>query len=153
MLRPSEPVETRKRRTKMITRWAPERLHSFERFSKMMEDVFGGTNEVWTPVVDVKETPGEIVFVAELPGMQMKDVEVEFNGDILTIRGTREFHQEDNKEDYVRLERSYGTFLRSFTIDGSVKPEAIHASFQNGLLTVTLPKAANRPSRKIPIKG
>lgn len=137
----------------MITRWPTERLQSFERFSKMMDDVFGGTGDVWMPVVDVKETPTELVFVAELPGLLEKDVEVELNGDVLTIRGLRELIREENKDDYVRIERNYGSFKRSFTIDIPVKPDAIQANFKHGLLTVTVPKVENRPAHKIPIKG
>jgi HSP20 family protein len=137
----------------MITRWPAERLNSFERFGKMMEDVFGAGVDAWTPLVDIKETPTELKFIAELPGMEEKDVEVELNGDVLTIRGNRSFEKNENKEDYVRVERAYGSFVRSFTLSHEVKMDAIKATFKNGLLTVTIPKVETRPALKIPIKG
>ena len=139
----------------MITRWPGERLRSFDRFSKMMDEMFNSEEYrgVWAPVVDIRETPKELTFVAELPGMLEKDVEVELTGDILTIRGTREFSNEEKKDDYVRIERNYGSFQRSFTLDVPVKQEEILASFKNGLLTVTVPKAENRMARKIEVKG
>lgn len=137
----------------MITRWPAERLNSFERFGKMMEDVFGAGADAWTPLVDIKETPTELTFIAELPGMEQKDVEVELNGDVLTIRGNRSFEKTENKDDYLRIERAYGSFVRSFTVNGEVKLEAIKASFKNGLLTVVVPKEQARPALKIPIKG
>ncbi len=139
----------------MITRWPGERLQSFNRFSKMMEEMFG-TEEfrgTWTPMVDVKETPKVLTFIAELPGMHEKDVEVELIGDTLTIRGSREFTKEEDKDEYVRIERNYGTFQRSFTLDIPVKQDEILASFKNGLLTVTVPKSEDRPGRKIQVKG
>lgn len=139
----------------MITRWPGERMRSFDRFSKMMEDVFG-TEEfrgTWTPHIDVKETPKMLTFIAELPGLQEKDVEVELLGDTLSIHGSREFSKEEKKEDYVRIERNYGSFLRSFTLGVPVKESEIKATFKNGLLTVTVPKAEDRPGRKIEVKG
>lgn len=136
----------------MITR-LPERVLSFDRFNKMMEDVFSGAPSVWTPLVDVKETLKEIVLVAELPGLLEKDVEIEMVGDILTITGHREFNNEEKRDDYVRIERGYGSFKRSFTIDVPIKPDLIKATFKDGLLTVTLPKAEARPTKKIPIIG
>ena len=139
----------------MITRWPGERLRSFDRFSKMMEEMIGADEfrGAWSPVVDIKETPKELTFVAELPGMLEKDVEVELTGDVLTIRGTREFNTEEKKDDFVRIERSYGSFQRSFTLDIPVKQEEILASFKSGLLTVTVPKAESRLARKIEVKA
>lgn len=139
----------------MITRWPGERMRTFDRFNKMMDDLLGtdGIRGGWTPVVDVKETQKELVFEAELPGMLEKDVNVEMVGDILTISGTREFNKEESKDDYVRIERSYGSFRRSFTLDVPVKAEEINATFKKGMLKVTIPKAENRPSRKIEIKA
>lgn len=138
-----------------MTRWAPERMRSFDRFSKMMEEVFGTGEEfrgVWSPTVDVKETPKELIFIAELPGLVQKDIDVEMNGDILTIRGVREALNETEKENYVRIERSFGTFQRSFTLDVPVKPDKIDAVYKDGILTVTVPKSESALPRKVSIK-
>ncbi len=137
----------------MITRWPAERLNSFERFGKMMEDVFGANGEAWTPLVDIKETPTQLTFIAELPGMELKDVEVELNGDILTIRGQRAFEKDESKDEYLRVERAYGSFVRSFTLNTEVKVDLIKANFKNGLLAVVVPKEPTRPALKVPIKG
>lgn len=138
----------------MIAKWPPEQTRSIERFNKMMEDWFGATDEyrgAWYPKVDVKETPTELVFVAELPGIIEKDVNVELNGDVLTIRGKREFSADEKKDDYVRIERSYGSFQRSFILGVPVKPETVNATFKAGLLTVKVPKAAVQTPRKIKV--
>ncbi|MBS1717607.1 MAG: Hsp20/alpha crystallin family protein [Armatimonadetes bacterium] len=137
----------------LLTRLAPERARAFEHFSKMMEEIF--SNDLrgpWMPNVDVKETDKEVIFIAELPGLEQKDVEVELNGDILTIHGSREFNKEERKEDYVRIERNYGSFHRSFTLEMPVKPDAISATFKNGVLTVTLPKVEGAIPKKIHVK-
>jgi HSP20 family protein len=137
----------------MIATTLTEKPRAFDRFNKMMEEVFRGEIGVWTPLVDVKVTPKELIFVAELPGMEQKDVDVELNGDVLTIRGRRDFKEEETKDDYVRIERGYGKFQRSFMLDTPVKSEAIKAVFKDGLLKVSVPKADNRPAVKIPVKG
>jgi HSP20 family protein len=141
----------------MITRWAPSgHARSVERFNKMMEYFFGETNGdfrgAWIPTVDVKETPKDLSFTVELPGMEEKDIQVEMDANVLTIRGERQFSQEEKKEDYVRMERSYGTFQRSFTIDVPVKAEKIQAQYKCGLLTVTLPKTEGAARKKIEVK-
>ena len=137
----------------LLTKWAPERVRVLDRINKAMDDLisdeFRGS---WSPCVDVKETDTELIFMAEMPGMELKDVDVELNGDVLTIRGTREFNHEERKEDFVRIERSYGTFHRSFTLDTHVKPEAISAVCKNGVLTVRVPKAESRPPHKIEVR-
>lgn len=139
----------------MITRWPGERLRSFDRFNQMMEDFINGDElrTSWSPLVDVKETAKELTFEVELPGLQEKDVNVELIGDTLTISGSRETQSEEKKDEYVRIERSYGSFRRSFTLDIPVKREEINATFKNGLLTVTVPKAENRPTQKIAIEA
>ncbi len=138
-----------------LTRWAPERLRAFDRFNKMMEDMFSMGEEyrgIWTPVVDVRETNTEYIFMAELPGISQKDIEVELNGDVLTIHGSREFAKDEKKEEYVRVERAFGTFSRSFTLDVPVKADKIVASYKDGILIVHVPKAEGVLPKKITIK-
>lgn len=136
----------------MITHLAPiERFRSFEHFNKMMEEMLGGWNSTWSPVVDVKETEKELTFVCELPGLTEKDVTVEIRDNLLTITGTREFCDEEKKKDYVRIERSYGTFQRSFSLNSPVKPDKIQATFKDGLLMVVIPKIETPQPKKIPV--
>jgi HSP20 family protein len=136
----------------MITNLAPiERFRSFEHFNKMMEEMLSGWTSTWTPMVDVKETEKELTFICELPGMTEKDVNVEVRENLLTISGKREFVDETKKKDYVRVERSYGSFFRSFTLDSMVKPEKIQATFKDGLLTVVVPKIEAPKPKKIPV--
>lgn len=138
-----------------ITRWAPEPMRSFERFNKMMEEVFGtsdGFRGMWTPSVDIKEDKNNLMFLVELPGLTEKDVEVELNGGLLTIRGSRDFNKEEKREDYVCIERSYGSFQRTFSLDVPVKTDAINATFKEGILTVTVPKLESRTPKKIAVK-
>ncbi|KAA0225852.1 MAG: hypothetical protein AKCLJLPJ_01556 [Fimbriimonadales bacterium] len=141
--------------TKVITRYSPlDRFRTFDQLSKLMNEVWGDADELrkgWSPPVDVKETDREITFIAELPGMDQKDIEVELVGDMLTIRGKREFAQEESRENYVRIERSYGSFQRSFSLSVPVKADAITAEYKNGVLSVVLPKADEVQPRKIQI--
>lgn len=94
----------------------------------------------WTPPCDVYETEKEFVIKAELPGMKKEDVKVSLENDVLTIRGEHKFEEETKRENYHRLERNYGEFLRSFTLPNFVEPEKIDAQFKDGLLTLVLPK-------------
>lgn len=142
----------------LLNRWSPTTpSRTFERFNKMMEEFFAdGETEfrtAWLPTVDVKETDKELTFLAELPGLQEKDIQVELVGDTLTIRGERNLSSEEKKDDYVRVERSYGAFQRSFSIDVPVRADEIKAEYKNGLLTVCVPKAENVTPKRIPVAG
>ena len=139
----------------MMTRWLPDQIRSFERFNKMMEEMFRTGEEfrgAWMPTVDIKETPKELTFYVELPGLKMSDIAVEIVGDVLTIRGTREFLTTEKREDYARIERSYGQFQRSFTLDVPVKASEVSAEYKDGVLNVTVPKAENVLPHKIEVK-
>lgn len=140
----------------MITRYTPfGRFRELDRLGKMMDEVFGGADEVrgtWMPPVDIKETADALTFVAEIPGMKEEQIDVEITGDVLTIRGQREFQETETREDYVRVERSYGSFQRSFTIDVPVEREQIEATYSDGVLTLRVPKAAGVVGRKVEIK-
>ena len=97
----------------------------------------GGT----VPKVDVSETDKEIQVVAELPGLKQEDVDLSLDDDVLTIRGERQDSREEKEKQYHLTERSYGLFERSFQLPDSVDRDRISAKFENGLLTVTLPKS------------
>ena len=135
-----------------MTSLAPiDKLGRFDRFNKMMEDMFQGWSKVWSPVVDIKETDKDLTFVCELPGLNEKDVEVEVRENMLTISGKREFHEKETKEDYIRIERSYGAFQRTFSLEAPVKPDMVEAKFKDGLLTVVVPKVELPQPKKIPV--
>ncbi len=106
---------------------------------------------VWAPSVDVKETEEEFIIHVDLPGVKPEDVDLQVTGDTVVIKGERKFEQEQEKEGYHRIERSYGSFQRAFTLNTPVKADAISAGLKEGVLTVKLPKAAEARSRKIDI--
>jgi HSP20 family protein len=111
----------------------------------------------WTPAVEISETPEELVITAELPGIDADEVHVVIDGDMLTIRGEKrsERREEDEDTQYYLVERSYGSFQRSFTLPSTVDPESIVAEFNNGVLTVHLQKvdAERTRGREIPISA
>jgi HSP20 family protein len=107
----------------------------------------------WNPSVDISENEQSIVLEAELPGMKSEDVELSIENNVVTIRGERKFEKKEEKDNYHRVERSYGSFTRSFTLPRTVTGEDAQAEFQNGLLKVTLPKREEAKARKIEIKG
>ena len=106
---------------------------------------------VWSPTCDIYETENEIVVKAELPEVKQEDVKVLIENNVLTIRGERKFSDETGKENYHRLERSYGEFSRSFTLPSTVDTERVGAELKNGVLTLTLPKKAEAQPRQIKV--
>ena len=98
------------------------------------------------------ESDDEIVLKAELPGIELKDVEVLIKDNILTLRGERKFEKEEKKENYHRIERSYGAFQRSFTLPATVEQDKVKAKMKDGILEVRLPKAKEAKSKKIEIE-
>ena len=105
----------------------------------------------WLPAVDVRENDDALVFTAELAGIAKDDVEITVDDGILTLKGERRFNENDEEKNYRRIERAYGAFSRSFTLPSAVDAEHVEASFQDGLLTVTVPKAEVAKARKITI--
>ena len=94
----------------------------------------------WAPAVDIYETPNELVVKADLPDVNEKDIDVRVENNLLTIRGERKFEKSVSEENFLRVERSYGAFSRSFALANTVNPDGIKADYQNGVLSVTLPK-------------
>jgi HSP20 family protein len=105
----------------------------------------------WSPASDVVESKDEIVIKAELPGIDEKNVDVEIESGVLTIKGERNAEKETEEKGYQRIERSYGSFLRSFALPPSVEPEKVSATFTNGLLEVHLPKKEGAKPRSIKV--
>jgi HSP20 family protein len=111
--------------------------------------------EAWIPAVSVEETENELTLIAELPGMKPTDVDVQFENNVLTIRGTKTEHRREGEENrrYHVWERSYGSFERSFRLPYTVRAEDIAASFEDGLLRIRMPKAPEARTRRIEVRG
>jgi HSP20 family protein len=106
----------------------------------------------WTPVCDVYETDKEIVLKTELPGLKKELVNVSIENNVLMIQGERKFEEETKKENFHRVERNYGKFLRTFTLPTFVDPARIMAEFKDGILIVTLPKREEAKPKQIEVK-
>jgi HSP20 family protein len=123
----------------------------FDRFFNQAGSMAGP----WVPVVDVRETNDALEVLAELPGLRAEDVEVNVENNVLTIAGEKKQEVSEGNADaeYHLVERRCGRFERSFTLPRTVKADAIGARFENGLLTVTLPKAEAAKPRRVEIKA
>jgi HSP20 family protein len=115
----------------------------------------GGTEmtsaRTWAPPVDIFEDGNEIVFKVELPGLKQDQIDIELTGETLTIKGERKFEDTQRKENYIRVERAYGQFQRSFTIPVPVEHDSVKASYRDGILEVHLPKAEATKPKKVQV--
>ncbi|NPV72580.1 MAG: Hsp20/alpha crystallin family protein [Pelotomaculum sp.] len=132
-----------------LVRWDPFRelvnlQHSINRLFdenfRFMRVHEGNLAQGWTFPVDIKDTPEAILVKAELPGVNKDDIKVSFSDNLLTIRGERKKEEKEEGANFLRVERSYGSFSRSFSVDVPVKQEQIKARYQDGILEITLPK-------------
>jgi HSP20 family protein len=105
----------------------------------------------WAPAVDIYETPNELVVKADLPDVNEKDIDVRVENNLLTIRGERKVEKSVSEENFLRVERTYGSFSRSFSLPNTVNSEAIGADYKNGVLTVTLPKREESKPRQVKV--
>jgi HSP20 family protein len=141
-----------------ITRFEPFRglsnLH--EQFNRFFNEPFRtyadeSAMTAWAPAVDIYETPNELVVKADLPDVNEKDIDVRVENNLLTIHGERKFEKSISEENFLRVERSYGTFSRSFSLPNTVNAEAIKAEYKNGVLNVTLPKREESKPRQVKV--
>lgn len=107
----------------------------------------------WNPSVDIYENKDQIILEAELPGMNRGDFELTVENNVITLRGERNFEKKDDNDNYHRVERSYGSFTRSFTLPQTVSAEGAMAEYTNGVLRVTLPKREETKARRIEVTG
>ena len=121
----------------------------FDRMTRGFESIEGGLSE--SVAVDVAETDDEYVVVADLPGFDREDIDVELAGETLTVSAAADGNDEDDDRRYLRRERPRGPVSRSVRLPETVDPEATDAAHEAGVLTVTLPKAAGAGGRSIPI--
>lgn len=105
----------------------------------------------WVPAVDIYEDEDEIVLVAEVPGIEMEDVDIQVRDNTLTLKGERKMEKPVNKENYHRVERTYGTFVRSFTLPSTVEQDKISANYAKGVLEIKMPKSARSKPTQIKI--
>jgi len=144
-----------------VIRWDPYReLSTFaDRFNRALGGAAGRDRDeemslgAWIPPVDIAEDRDRITLTAELPGFREEQVKIQMEGGVLTIRGERKFEEEKDGRNFHRVERSYGQFVRSFTLPNNVDREQIRASFDNGLLRIEMPKTAEARPREIKITG
>jgi HSP20 family protein len=144
-----------------IVRWEPLReLGSLQNeMNRLFNTVFdtppgnGGTLRRWVPAMDLVETHDHFILRADLPGMRQDDVKIELEDTTLTVSGERRAEHESKGEGYYRVERAFGEFSRSLTLPQGVDPEAVAASFDNGVLEVRIPKPETRKPRRIEIAG
>src|SRR5580658_929571 len=127
-----------------------------DQFNRIFNESFRNHAEesaltTWAPSVDIYETANELVVKADLPDVNEKDIDVRIENNLLTIRGERKFEKSVSEENYLRVERTYGAFSRSFSLPNTVNPEAIGAEYKNGVLTVTLPKREESKPRQVKV--
>ena len=140
-----------------ITRCAPFRFTSLQdQVNRLLESTTQGRGDysaltAWTPSVDIYETENELVIKADVPGMDENDLDVRVENHTLTIRGERKLEQTVKEDNYLRVERNYGSFSRSFGLPNTVNTEAIKAEYKNGALTIELPKSAEAKPKQIKV--
>jgi HSP20 family protein len=138
----------------LINDWDPFRLmDSLLRWEPLHEAATSRRAEgaAFVPRFDVKETKEAFLFKADLPGVKESDVDISLSGNQLTITGKREAEQQQTGENYFMIERTYGSFSRSFALPASADADRINAGLQHGVLTITLPKRVESQPRKIAV--
>ena len=144
-----------------IARWDPFRDVATlqDRINRIFNESFGRSRDLdeevslydWSPPVDIYETGDGVVLKVELPGVNKDDVSVEVKDNVLTLKGERLLNPEIKDENYYRKERSFGKFNRSFSLQETIKPDLIKASFKNGVLTIEIPRPEEEKPKQITV--
>jgi HSP20 family protein len=142
-----------------VTRWDPFRGLTVlqDQVSRLFDDSAspsrGAEAELatWAPAVDIFETENEVVVKADLPDVEEKDIDIRVENNVLQVRGERKFDKNVGQDNYLRVERVYGAFTRSFTLPNTINSEQIRAEYRNGVLTVHLPKREETKPKQIRI--
>ena len=142
-----------------IARWNPwrELEDVFTQYAKAGAGPRAGDHEAirggdWAPRVDIAETDKEFVIKAEIPEVQKEDVKVTVDKGVLAIRGERKQEKEEKDKKFHRIERHYGSFIRSFTLPENVEERGTKATFKDGMLTIQLPKTTLAKERSVEVK-
>ncbi|HXX13605.1 MAG TPA: Hsp20/alpha crystallin family protein [Candidatus Eremiobacteraceae bacterium] len=125
--------------------------------NRLFNEAFDRTSEEgnltsWAPAVDIYETEHNLVVKADLPDIKPEELDIRVENNILTIRGERKFEKKVDDNNYLRVERAYGSFSRSFSLANSVNTEAIQADYQNGVLTLNMPKREEAKPKQIKVR-
>ncbi len=141
-----------------LSRWDQSRGLTFQdQINRLFEDNFTRDRSghadlaTWAPPVDIYETENELVVKADLPDLEDKDIDVRVENNTLTIRGERKFEKDVNEDNYLRVERTYGSFMRSFSLPNTVSSESIRAEYRNGVLTLHMAKREESKPKQIKI--
>src|SRR5215470_8077247 len=138
-----------------LDRWEPR--GSFDtQLNRLFSDFFGRTSQEqnltpWVPPVDISEGGHELVVKADLPDIRPEELDIRVENNILTIRGERKFEKKMEEKNYLRVERSYGSFARSFSLANTVNTEAIKAEYKDGVLTLNIPKREEARPKQIKV--
>jgi HSP20 family protein len=142
-----------------ITRWDPFRdvLALQNRMNSLFQEFERGqggtlTTAAFVPPVDIYEDEHKIVLKLEVPGLTEKDLDIQLENQVLTVKGERKFEQEEKEENFHRIERRYGSFLRSFTVPNTVEPESVKAGYDAGVLKIELGKRAEARPKQIKVE-
>jgi HSP20 family protein len=117
-------------------------------FGRSLGDNYEG---VWAPVVDIEEDKDSFIVKAELPGMKKEDIKISVRGNILSLVGERKYGSEEKNKTYHRIERAYGKFVRTITLPTEVENDKVKAAYQDGILTITLPKPETMKPKEVEI--
>lgn len=140
-----------------ISRFEPFRTVSMpDTLNRLFSEAFDRTSQegnltTWAPAVDIYETEHELVVKADLPDVKPEDLDIRVENNILTIRGERKFEKKVDENNYLRVERSYGAFSRSFSLANTVNSEAIKADYNNGVLSLSIPKREEAKPKQIKV--
>lgn len=141
----------------ILNRWELQRSNAGleSQINRMFHEFFGGSPESnltsWAPAVDIFENEHELVVKADLPDVKPGELDIRVENNILTIRGERKFEKKVDEKNYLRVERSYGSFSRSFSLANTVNSEAIKADYKDGVLTLTIPKREEAKPKQIKV--
>ena len=144
-----------------MIRWEPfrEMMSLRQAMDRLFEDSFVRPSRLWPELrggelpIDMYQTKDDVVVKAPLPGVKPEELDISITGDTLTIKGEHKEEQEVKEEDYLCKERRYGTFSRSVTVPVAVKSDKAEATFENGILTLTMPKAEEVKPKQIKVKA
>ncbi len=140
-----------------LNRWEPFRGTGLDQFNRVFNELFTRAGQqdsnltTWAPAVDIREDEHALVVKADLPDIDPKDLDIRVENNILTIRGERKFENRNNEGNYLRVERAYGAFARSFALANTVNSDAIKADYQNGVLTLSIPKREEAKPKQIKV--
>ncbi len=132
-----------------------------ERINRMIDDTIktlyptdgeGLEKGTWAPAVDIYETNDSFVVSADLPGLNKDEIQIDLKDNTLTLKGEKKFEEKVSKDNYIRVERAYGSFVRSFTLPQNVDPEKIKAKYKDGVLEVTIPKKEEAKPKQIKVE-